>query len=210
VALAEFDRSLPPLESPSTATPTARPRRINTGASYRFLDIMVRIESPAVLPSVLSAVQRVDPRMQTKAQFVDEIYAEQHAGVLLATRVIGAFGIVAFITAMAGLYGVMSFLVASRTREIGIRMALGATAPDITRMVFASSGVLVIAGALLGVVSAAWASKWIEAQLYGVSPTDPVTYIVVSLSAVATATVATWRPARQAARVDPAVTLRAE
>jgi ABC-type antimicrobial peptide transport system permease subunit len=148
--------------------------------------------------------------MQTKAQFVDDICAEQHADVLLATRVIGGFGIVAFITAMAGLYGVMSFLVASRTREIGIRMALGATARDIVRMVFTSSGVLVIAGALIGVAAAAWASKWIEAQLYGISPTDPATYVVVSLTAIATATVATWRPARQAARVDPAVTLRAE
>jgi ABC-type antimicrobial peptide transport system permease subunit len=203
-AQAGFDGPRPALVSPP------HPQPVNNGGSYRFLDVMVRVDSPTVLPHVLSTVQRVDPRMQTRARFVDEIYVEQHADVLLATRVIGGFGIVAFITAMAGLYGVMAFLVTSRTREIGIRIALGATTRDIVGMVFASSGTLVVAGALLGIVGASWASRWIEAQLFGVSPTDPATYAMVALGAVLASAVATWRPARQAARVDPALTLRAE
>lgn len=188
--------------------PAARP--VDSGGSFRFLDIMVRVESPAVLPLVHSAIQRIDPRMLTRSRFVDELYAEQHADILLATRVISGFGIVAFLTAMAGLYGVMSFLVASRTREIGIRMALGATARDVSRMVLASSGRLVVAGAILGLLTAVWASKWIEAQLFGVSPTDPWTYLGVATAVIATAGLATWRPAYQAARTNPAVTLRAE
>jgi hypothetical protein len=203
----------PPAETAKAAAASpgaARARRVDTGGSFSIFRVMVRMESPAVLPAVLAAVQRVDPRLSATATLVDEEYAEQHADILLATRVIGAFGIVAFMTAMAGLYGVMSFLVASRTREIGIRMALGATAGDVARLVLRSSGTLVVAGAILGVVVAVWASKWIEAQLFGVSPTDPSTYGVVALAVVATAMLATWRPARQASRVHPAVTLRAD
>jgi ABC-type antimicrobial peptide transport system permease subunit len=132
------------------------------------------------------------------------------ADVLLATRVTGAFGLIAFLVAVVGVYGVMAYLVAGRRREIGIRMALGADRRDIGRLVLASSARLVVIGAALGLGGALLLSRWAASQFYGVSATDPATYTLVGATMLATALVATWHPARQAARVDPAITLRAE
>jgi ABC-type antimicrobial peptide transport system permease subunit len=111
---------------------------------------------------------------------------------------------------MAGIYGVMALLTASRTREIGVRMALGADRAAIRRLVFGSSLRPVVVGAMIGVISAAIAAKWAQSLLYGVSFADPVSYVLVALVVMAGALVATWQPARKAARVDPVVTLRAE
>jgi ABC-type antimicrobial peptide transport system permease subunit len=116
----------------------------------------------------------------------------------------------AFVIAMAGLYAVIAFLVASRTREIGVRMALGADRTAIRRMVIGSAGRLALIGVTLGTVAAVAAARWIESQLFGVSMSDPSTYVLVCGAVLTTALIATWYPARQAARVDPTVTLRAE
>jgi ABC-type lipoprotein release transport system permease subunit len=89
-------------------------------------------------------------------------------------------------------------------------MALGADRRSISRMVLGSSARLVLWGAALGSGAALLTSRWIESQLFGVSPTDPATYVAVSAAIVATALLATWHPALQAARVDPAITLRTE
>jgi ABC-type antimicrobial peptide transport system permease subunit len=104
----------------------------------------------------------------------------------------------------------MAYLVAGRRREIGIRMALGADRRDIGRLVLTNSARLVIIGAVLGLAGALLLSRWAASQFYGVSATDPATYILVGTTILATALLATWHPARQAARVDPAITLRAE
>ena len=116
----------------------------------------------------------------------------------------------AFVIAIAGVYGVMAFLVAGRRREIGIRMALGADRRDINRLILGSSARLVLTGALIGSIGAIGASQWIKSQLFGTSPADPITWAVVVLSVLVVSVLGTWHPARQAARLDPAVTLRAE
>jgi ABC-type antimicrobial peptide transport system permease subunit len=159
---------------------------------------------------VLGTLRGTDSRFQTKAEFLDDAYASRHAETLMATSIVTAFAGFAFIVAMTGIYGVMAFLVAGRTREIGIRMALGADRRSISRMVLGSSARLVLWGAALGSGAALLTSRWIESQLFGVSPTDPATYVAVSAAIVATALLATWHPALQAARVDPAITLRTE
>jgi len=141
---------------------------------------------------------------------VDDLYANQHSDVLLATRVIGAFGTLAFVVAIVGVYGVMAFLVAGRTREIGIRMALGADRRDVSRLVLRSALTMMVVGAVVGIAATLVASRWAESQFFGISSTEPFTYLLVAGAIVATAVLATWRPARQAARVDPAITLRAE
>jgi putative ABC transport system permease protein len=197
-----------PPPPPPPPKPGAPPRA--TGGSWRFLDITVRMDSPDRAESVLAAARTVDRRVRVELDLVDESYAEQHTETLLATRVVGAFAVTAFLVAMAGVYGVMAFLVSDRTREIGIRMALGADRKDISRLVLRSSMAMVLLGAGIGVAVALVASRWTGSQFFGVSPTAPGVYVLVTAVVILTSVLATWRPARTAAGVDPAITLRSE
>jgi predicted lysophospholipase L1 biosynthesis ABC-type transport system permease subunit len=183
---------------------------IDTGGSFGFMDVTVRLNSSARLPAVQAVVQRLEPKLQVTAELVDDTYARQNADVLLSTRVVGAFSVIAFIVAIAGLYGVIAFTVASRTREIGIRIALGAERRDISRLVLSSSARLVLTGSAIGCGVAFGVARWIQAQFFGVSPVDPSTYFVVAAVVTGAALAATWQPAAEAARVDPALTLRSE
>ena len=153
-------------------------------------------------------MRSIDTRNILKVEFVDDQYARQFADRLLATRIITGFGMLAFVVAAAGIYGVMAFLVANRAREIGIRMALGADSRRIRRLVLASSMWLVLLGAAIGIGGAFVASRWAQSQLFGVRATDPITIVLVTVAVVVTALLATWHPARQATRVDPKVLLR--
>jgi predicted permease len=200
-------RQLPPPPPPPTP---GKPAPRATGGSWRFLSITARMDSATRAEAVLAAARSVDSRVRVELDFVDDVYAEMHADTLLATRVVGVFGLLAFIVAMAGVYGVMAFLVAGRTREIGIRMALGADRRDISRLVLRSSGLMVVIGAAVGIVAALIASRWTGSQFFGVAPTDPSTYLIVTAIVVGTSLLATWRPARAAARIDPAITLKTE
>jgi ABC-type antimicrobial peptide transport system permease subunit len=109
-----------------------------------------------------------------------------------------------------GLYGVMAYMVALRTREFGVRVALGADPRRIARSVAVRGLELVAVGVLAGFALYAVAARFLRAFLYGVTASDPVTLVVVTLALVGTAALASWLPARRAARVDPAVALRAE
>jgi ABC-type antimicrobial peptide transport system permease subunit len=166
------------------------------------------VDSRARGADLFQTVRAVDQRNILKVEFVDDLYARQFADRLLATRVITSFGVLAFVVAAAGIYGLMAFLVADRAREIGIRIALGADRRRINRLVLGSSMRLVAIGAALGISGAIAASRWAQSQLFGVSATDPVTLALVTLAVAATALLATWQPARQAARIDPKVLLK--
>lgn len=150
----------------------------------------------------------MDARNILTLEFVDDQYARQFADRLLATRIISGFGLLAFLIAAAGIYGLMTFLVADRTREIGIRMALGAGKADIRALVIGSSARLVAAGAVAGIAAAIAASRWIQSQLYGVQALDPLSIGAVAAGVVVVALLATWRPAHRAANVDPTLLLR--
>ncbi len=197
----------PPQPSPTSALPA---RVGASGGFYGRPSVSVRLDDRSRAPAVLAAAQSVDPRLRVELRFVDDVYSTQFADVLLATRVVIAFGALAFFVAIVGVYGVMAFLVAGRTREIGIRMALGAQRRDVTRLVLKSAARLVVIGAGLGLCVAALAAHWARAQLFGVSASDPLTYALVAAAVSTTAILATWQPARHAALVDPAVTLRME
>ena len=183
---------------------------VDTGGSFRIISVTVRMDSRQRAADVVAAVARLEPRLRLTFTWVDDLYAAQHSETLLASQVVGAFGALAFVVSLAGIYGVMAFLVVDRRREIGIRLALGAEPGRIGRMVVGSSARLVISGVALGSAGALLASNWVESQLFGVSPTDPSVYASVAAAVALAALMATWHPARQAARVDPAVTLRAE
>ena len=128
----------------------------------------------------------------------------------LGAGLIGAFGILGLILATAGVYGVMSYQVAQRTREFGIRIALGARARDVGRMVLRSGLALSLGGALVGTAMAVAVTRLLRGMLFGLSPLDPVTFGAVAATLVLVAVLASWIPARRAVRVDPTMSLRAE
>jgi len=125
-------------------------------------------------------------------------------------RLTAGFALLALLLALIGVYGVMAYVVAQRTREIGIRMALGAARGEVVRLVLGRGLRIVLAGTALGLVGAYLGARAIESQLFGVAAGDVVTFVLVPLVLVAVAAVACWVPARRAARVDPAVALAAE
>lgn len=192
---------------PATASTGATPRG-SGGPAYGFLTVTARVDSRSRASDLYQTVRRVDPRNILRVEFVDDQYARQFADRLLASRVMTGFGLLAFVVAAAGIYGLMAFLVANRAREIGIRMALGADSRRIRRLVFGSSMWLVLLGAAIGIAGAVGASRWAQSQLFGVTATDPATIAVVTIAVVVTAMFATWHPAREASRVDPTVLLR--
>lgn len=193
-----------------TAAPAITPPPMDNGSSFSYMTMTVRLDSQNRLPALLAATRGIEPRLEATAVLVDDLYADQNATTRLAREVVGLFSGLAFLIAIAGVYGVMAFLVAARKREIGIRMALGAGRRDISRLVFNSSIRLIIGGVLIGIAGTVVASRWIQAQLFGVTPADPVTWSVVVAAVAIVSVVGTWHPANQAARVDPAITLRTE
>jgi ABC-type antimicrobial peptide transport system permease subunit len=119
-------------------------------------------------------------------------------------------GIVTLLLGAVGVYGVLSYLVAQRTGEIGVRMALGAGAADVGRMVLRQGVTVAIVGLVVGLAGALVLSRVMTAVLFGVEPIDPVTYALVAAALGLIALAASWLPARRAARVDPIVALQGE
>ncbi len=128
----------------------------------------------------------------------------------LAAIAIGALGVLGLLLAAVGLYGVLAFVVSQRTREIGVRVALGARAVDIMRLVFGQAGALVLAGLGIGLILAFGTTRLLGALLVNVSPLDPLTFVVVSMLLGAVGLLAGYGPARRAIRVDPTITMRSE
>ncbi len=128
----------------------------------------------------------------------------------IAAALLGACAVLALLLAGVGLYGVVAYAVSQRTREIGIRMALGAASPDVLRLVLRQGMGLVLAGLGIGLFGAWALSRVLAGQLYGISARDPLTYAAVATLLGAVAFAATWLPARRATRVDPMISLRSE
>jgi predicted permease len=203
-----YAASQPP--PPPAPVPSAASGPLAAGGWYGRPSVTLRIDGPDRAAAALAKAKTVDPRLHAELRFVADVYSNQYADVLLATRIVVVFAGIAFFIAIIGVYGVMAFLVVSRTREIGIRMALGAERRDVMRLVLGSATRLVIIGSTVGLAASAVLARLVRAQLFGVSPIDPWTYSIVVLSVTATAILATWQPARHAARVDPSMTLRTE
>jgi putative ABC transport system permease protein len=174
--------------------------------------LVIRAESNAggLVPAATRIVRRVAPtapieRVTTVAQIKDESVAPRRLNAAL----ISAFSIVAVIIAAVGIAGVLAFSVSARTNEIGIRMSLGADRARVQRMVLGEGGVLLALGLVLGVIGAVLAARIIQGLLFGVEPHDPLTFVAVSLIMAVIGVAACWVPALRAARVDPAITMRA-
>ena len=144
-----------------------------------------------------------------KVLTVDQIRDESVAPRRLNAMLVSSFGILAVIVAAVGIAGVLAFSVSARTNEIGIRMSLGADSGRVQRMVLSEGGRLVMIGLVLGVVGALSLTRLMQGLLFGVAPHDPVTLGIVALIMAVVGIGACWIPALRAARIDPAVALRA-
>ena len=162
-----------------------------------------------VLPGAMAAVQTLNPDLalrnpQTAAALIGAaLWAPQMAAVLF-----GAFGLLAMLLAVIGVYGVISYMVLERTNEIGVRIALGATLSRVLCMLLGQSLRLAGVGVLLGILAALALTRLVSGLLFGISPTDPVTVAAVAFTLMATAVIAALIPAWRAARIDPAIALR--
>ena len=165
----------------------------------------------ALAPMVRDVVRSIDRDLPVmRATTIVDAMASSVARERFVMLLLAAFGAVALALAAVGTYGVMAVTVHQRTREIGIRMALGASARDVLRQVTREGMVMVVAGFLLGLAAAVGLSRWLTSLLFEVSPADPSTYAVVAAVLLAAGLVASLLPARRAARIDPMTTLRCE
>jgi predicted permease len=175
-----------------------------------MLKYVVRLTRPEMLGEVTSLVQSTAQGATVSAGLMDDHYTEVFGDTRIAAGLTSSFGVVALVVALLGLYGVAAFFVAGRTREIGIRLALGARPRNVHGLVLRSAIQPVMLGAFAGSALALIASRWIGNQLFGVAPTDPTTYVLVVSTMLVTVLVATWRPARRASNTSLAAALRAE
>jgi predicted lysophospholipase L1 biosynthesis ABC-type transport system permease subunit len=194
-------RAEPDVFFPLAQRPTAELHvAIRTAADPTALTAAVRREVTALDPGV--PVYDLRP--------LAESLRRQTATGRFGSLVLTAFSTVALLLAAIGIYGMLAFVVGLSSREIAIRIALGATGRSVTALVVRQGMLLVIIGVLLGLVGAALATDALSSQLYGVTATDPATLAVVSLTLLATALVASYLPARRATKVDPQLALKAE
>jgi putative ABC transport system permease protein len=176
-----------------------------------FLAVRTAADPTSLAGAVRGVIQGLDKdlpvfRVRTMDQLVYDAMARQRFSMFL----LGIFGALALALAAVGLYGVMAYSVTQRTHEIGIRMALGADRRDVMKMVVGQGMILSLAGLGIGLVAAYGLTRLMSALLFGVSATDPLVFVVISLALAAVAFLASFIPALRATRVDPVVALRYE
>ena len=141
---------------------------------------------------------------------MEDVVIRANSQARFSAALLAAFAVVALIMSAVGIYGVMTYAVARRRHEIGVRMALGAQQTSILRMVLGQGLWLALIGVALGIAGALGVTRVLSSMLFGVKPTDPWTFAGVSLGLLAVALLASYIPARRAMRVDPMVALRYE
>jgi putative ABC transport system permease protein len=165
----------------------------------------------ALAPAARRTVRDLDPLIAiTGIRSMTELVNRSVAQPRFTMLLLGIFGAVALTLAAIGIYGIMSYAVRRRTREIGIRMALGAQPRDVLRLVVRQGMRLAFLGLAVGVAGAFVATRLMSGLLYGVSATDPLTFVATALVLTSVAFVATWVPARRAVVTDPTSALRSE
>jgi putative ABC transport system permease protein len=176
------------------------------------LSILIRtaMEPTALTSAMRSKVREISTDVPVKFSTMEQSLAENVAEPRFRTLLIGIFAGLAICLAMAGVYGVMSYVVGQRANEIGLRMALGASPRDVLRLMLRQALLLATVGIVVGLASAAAMTQLLTSMLFGVKPTDPLTYAAVVVLLAGVAILASYAPARRAMRVDPIVALRYE
>ena len=182
-------------------------------AGWPFVSIVVRTTSApaAFVNPVKKALAQIEPNQPISGvRTMEAVVAGSLGARRFNMRLLGAFALLALALAAVGIAGVVSYSVAQRTQEIGVRMALGAKPRDVMALVVGGSMAWAMGGVGVGLVASLGLLQLLSGLLYGVTPTDPVVLASVSLLLVSVALAASYLPARQAARVDPVVALRSE
>jgi predicted permease len=189
---------------------------VASGRNYRAgMNLHVRAARPGLESDTLTTIRRelraIDPRLPVLQATTMQAFHEKSIALWAVSaggRLFLVFGLLALLLAVVGLYGVKSYIVSQRTREIGIRMALGARSSDVLAMVLKEGAVLASVGVAIGIVLAAILGRLLSGILYDVKPLDPVVFVTAPVLLVAAALVATWIPARRATRVTPLTALK--
>jgi putative ABC transport system permease protein len=182
----------------------------NPGGGGNIL-VRTNLDAASIGQTVTTAVHGLDPQQPvTDIITLAQVRDGSLAGAKVTSLLLGGFAGLALLLAATGLFAVISFLVGQRTREIGIRIALGARAGSVLMMILSQGMRIVLVGLAAGIFSALFATTLVKSLLFGVTTTDWLTYSGVCLALVLTAVLATYFPARRASRVDPMVALRYE
>jgi ABC-type antimicrobial peptide transport system permease subunit len=165
----------------------------------------------AALTAIRNTTREIDARLAlTSATTLDQHLTLALFPVRTSGMLLGALGIAALVLAVSGLFGVIAYSVSQRTREVGIRMALGAQRGEVRRLVLRQGFWLAGLGVCIGLPVALGATRLLKSLLFGINPADPVTFLVVPALLLGVACLACWLPARRAANVDPMIALRSE
>jgi len=182
-----------------------------SGNADSYILVRTTGDPAAAIPSVRAALQRLAANLPyLNIQTMSDVLRPQLQPRRLGAAMFGAFGILALALAAIGLFGVISYAVTQRTHEVGIRLALGAQPAQVLRLVVRQGVVLTSIGLVIGIVAALAGARLISHFLFGVTATDPITFVGVSVALGAVAALASYVPARRAAKVDPLVALRSE
>jgi ABC-type lipoprotein release transport system permease subunit len=178
---------------------------------FTNLDARVSGDPAAMVPVIREAIRRSEPNLLIAdvAKMSRRLERDINRERLVATLAF-SFGALTLLLASLGLYGVLSYGVARRTQEIGVRMALGAKRREVMAIVLGQSAKLTIAGIVLGLIAAAASVRYLSGMLFGVEPLDPTTFIVVIATFAIVTMLAAYVPARRATTVDPVIALRSE
>jgi predicted permease len=187
------------------------PKGTNWRSFGMILAVRTGMEPVSAIPSISSFVRNVDAdipllNLRTMDDWVSTSLSPQRFAMLL----LASFAGLALLLAVVGIYSVMSYSVSRRTHEIGVRVALGASRADVLALVVRQGLVLALTGSAIGIAGALLLSRLMSSQLYGVSPTDPITFVAVSVLLTLVALAACYIPARRAMQIDPMVALRYE
>jgi putative ABC transport system permease protein len=164
----------------------------------------------ALMAAVRREVQQLDPHLPIATSTLVEKLSLPLLPARMVASILGGFGLLALALAAIGIYGVMSYAVAQRTHEIGVRMALGAQKADVLKLVIGQGLTLTLIGVAIGLASALALTRLMKSLLFGVSATDPLTFAGIACVLTVVTFLACYLPARRAAQVDPLVALRHE
>jgi putative ABC transport system permease protein len=182
-----------------------------TRAPYGFLIAKTNGNPQALAGTIRQAVRETDPNQPVSdMKSMDQRIAESLGPQRFAANLLAVFAVLAVLLTAVGLYGLISYSVAQRTNEIGIRTALGADRADILQLVLRQGAMLALAGAAVGVAAGLALARMMQSLLYGVSPADPASFAGAAVLLIVVALVASWLPARRAMKIDPMVALRYE
>jgi putative ABC transport system permease protein len=180
---------------------------------YLHVRVLPNAELASIMDLVRHALSEIDPEMPLVEMKPMKMMHEEGMSMRvtkIGAMLFGAFGAVAILLSFLGVYGLKSYSVARRTREIGIRMALGATARDVVRMIVGEGARMAAIGLALGLILAVAVGKLAGRFLFGVTGGDPVTFTLIPIALGIVALIASWLPARRATRVNPMTALRWE